>query len=43
VTVTTPNVPAGDYYLILRVDHNNVLYEADETNNQAVVPITITP
>ena len=42
-TVTVPNVPAGDYYLILRVDHHNFVYEADETNNQAVVPITITP
>ncbi|MFB3112904.1 MAG: CARDB domain-containing protein, partial [Gemmatimonadales bacterium] len=43
VTVTTPKVPAGDYYLLLRVDHYNFVYEADETNNQAVVPITIIP
>jgi len=41
-TVTVPNVPAGNYYLILRVDHFNSRYEISETNNERVVPITIT-
>ncbi|NQT84536.1 hypothetical protein HQ563_16055 [bacterium] len=32
-TVTIPNVPAGTYYLIVRTDLNDNVYEADETNN----------
>ena len=40
-TATVPNVPAGNYYLILRVDHLNVRYEANETNNTQAIPITI--
>ena len=34
-TVTIPNVPAGTYYLILKTDLNNNLYEEDETNNMS--------
>lgn len=42
-TVTIPNVAAGTYYLILKADHVNGLYEANETNNQQVVPLTVSP
>src|SRR5262249_4525887 len=41
-TVTIPNVPAGNYYLIVVVDALNNVFEANETNNQRAVPITIT-
>jgi hypothetical protein len=33
---TVPKVPPGIYYLILRVDHYDRVYESDETNNQRV-------
>jgi hypothetical protein len=33
--VTIPTVPAGTYYLIVRTDLYDHLYEADETNNLA--------
>jgi len=39
--ITVPNVSAGNYYLILKVDGTGGVYEADETNNQRVVSITI--
>jgi subtilase family serine protease len=38
----TSDVRAGTYYLMLRVDSNSFVYEADETNNLRIVPITIT-
>jgi len=38
----TLDVRAGTYYLMLRVDSNSFVYEADETNNLRIVPITIT-
>ena len=41
-TITVPNVAAGNYYLIVRADYWNVLYEVSETNNDRAVPITIT-
>jgi len=37
-----PNVPPGQYYLILRVDAERRLAEADDANNQRVIPLTIT-
>jgi subtilase family serine protease len=41
-TVTIPNVPAGTYYLIVRTDVYDYVYEADETNNVlAAVPVDI--
>jgi len=42
-SVTIPGVPAGTYYLILNADHLGGIYEANETNNQRIVPITISP
>ena len=46
-TVTLPIVPSGDYYVILRLDNSGFggqgnLFETNETNNTAVVPIHIT-
>ncbi len=41
-SVAIPNKPAGNYYLILRAAAG-ALFEADEANNQRVVPLTITP
>jgi len=41
-TVGLPQVPAGNYYLVLRADPNNNLYESDETNNERTVAITLT-
>jgi YD repeat-containing protein len=41
-TVTVPNVPAGSYYLILKVDSLNSVYEANESNNQLATAITVT-
>lgn len=43
VSVTLPNVAAGNYYLIVQTDTFNQVYEADETNNQKAVAITISP
>jgi hypothetical protein len=40
-TVTVLNVPAGTYYLILRVDGGGAVYEANETDNTQATPITI--
>ncbi|NVJ00069.1 DUF1566 domain-containing protein [Myxococcus sp. AM009] len=42
-TATLPNVPAGNYFLLLRVDHYGALYESEETNNTwTALPITVT-
>lgn len=41
LTATLPAVPAGDYFLILRVDNGNKVYERAEDNNVATAPITI--
>ncbi len=42
-TVAVPNVPAGNYFLLLRVDNHGELYESDETNNTwTALPITVT-
>ncbi len=40
-TVTMPNVPAGSYYLLARIDSNNYLFESNEANNVRATPITI--
>jgi hypothetical protein len=40
-TVTIPNVPAGDYFLILEVERGGALYEADEVNNQMTRAIEV--
>ena len=40
-TVTVPNLPAGDYYLILVVDVFNNVYEDNEANNQQVRAVEI--
>src|SRR5207302_1978868 len=37
-----PSVSPGNYFLILRVDANNDLFESNETNNTLVIAITIT-
>jgi len=41
-TVTVPDVPAGDYYLILVVDVYNSLYEEDKGNNKTHRSIRLT-
>jgi hypothetical protein len=39
---TMPNVAAGSYFLLLRTDGGNTLYEVDEANNtHAAVPVTV--
>jgi RHS repeat-associated protein/uncharacterized repeat protein (TIGR01451 family) len=38
-TLTLPTRPQGDYYLILRVDGGNSLYETNEANNEMAVAI----
>jgi subtilase family serine protease len=40
--VLLPGVPAGSYYLIVKADDQGYIYEADETNNDFAVLITIT-
>ncbi len=40
-TVAVPNLPAGDYYLILVVDVYNNVYEENEANNQQVRAVEI--
>jgi YD repeat-containing protein len=42
-TITVPNVSAGTYYIILRVDHLGGVYEANEGNNERQVTITVSP
>ncbi|WP_240356376.1 CARDB domain-containing protein [Myxococcus eversor] len=42
-TARLPGVPAGTYYLLLRSDFYEQLYESDETNNGwTALPITLT-
>ena len=36
-----PNVPAGNYYLVLAADVNNTIREINETNNTFAKPITL--
>jgi WD40 repeat protein len=40
-TITLPSVSNGDYYLFVRTDYANSLYEADEANNVIGIPISI--
>ena len=40
--VTLPNGIGGQYYLIVRTDNDNSVSEADETNNLALSPISVT-
>jgi YD repeat-containing protein len=42
-SVTIPNQAPGNYFLILKVDKGGAVYEADESNNLRVVPLTIAP
>ena len=39
--VIIPNVPAGNYYLVLSVDVLNSIFEINETNNIFAKPITL--
>ena len=41
-SVSLPQVAAGSYFLILRVDNDNNRAEANENNNSKVFPITVT-
>src|SRR5262245_26710676 len=40
--MVVPRVPAGQYYLVLKVDADRALAEANADNNQRAIPITIT-
>jgi len=40
-TATLPVVPQGDYFLILRVDSDQSLYETNEVNNDISIPVRI--
>lgn len=42
-SVTIPTRPPGNYFLILKVDTGGAVYEANESNNLRVVPLTIAP
>jgi subtilase family serine protease len=42
-SVTIPSRPPGNYFLILKVDTGGAVYEANESNNLRVVPLTIAP
>ena len=42
-SVTIPTRSPGNYFLILKVDTGGAVYEADESNNLRVVPLTIAP
>ncbi|TAK33737.1 MAG: hypothetical protein EPO21_11995 [Chloroflexota bacterium] len=42
-TVNSPRVTPGDYYLILRTDMYNHVAEFNETNNNLIIPMAITP
>ena len=42
-SVTIPNRPPGNYFLVLKVDTGGAVYEANESNNLRVVPLTIAP
>jgi subtilase family serine protease len=39
--ITVPDLPAGSYYLFVRTDAQNKLWEADESNNQTAAPVTL--
>ena len=39
--VTLPQVVAGSYWLIVRTDKDNTLYESNETNNTLAVPVQV--
>jgi subtilase family serine protease len=41
-SVWVPVTQSGTYYLIFQADQGNNVYESNETNNNAVVPITFT-
>ncbi len=41
-SVTLPGLPAGDYYLLVHVDADGDLHEANDSNNQRAVPIRVT-
>jgi uncharacterized repeat protein (TIGR01451 family) len=41
-SIQVPGVPAGTYFLIMKTDETNSVYESDETNNMLTVPITVT-
>ncbi|HEY5909679.1 MAG TPA: CARDB domain-containing protein [Verrucomicrobiae bacterium] len=41
-TVTVPVVSSGTYYLILKTDASDVLYDANPANNTLVVPVEFT-
>jgi subtilase family serine protease len=40
--IWVPVTQSGTYYLIFQADQGNNVYESDESNNNAVVPITFT-
>lgn len=41
--IDVPNVPPGDYYLVLQVDFNNNVRERNETNNLLWKAVTVAP
>ena len=41
VSFTLPPLPAGQYFLIVKADDAGSVYEADRSNNYAVVPIEL--
>lgn len=40
-SVPIPDVPAGPYYLFVRTDHANSVWEANEQNNRKRAPVTL--
>lgn len=36
-----PDLPPGDYYLILKVDADEIIFESDEENNEIIAPFSI--
>jgi len=36
-----PDLPAGGYYLFVRADDQNSLWEGNESNNQMSAPVTL--
>ncbi|HEX7653047.1 MAG TPA: CARDB domain-containing protein, partial [Verrucomicrobiae bacterium] len=41
--ILIPNVPAGQYYLVLAADYQNQAVESSEANNQLARPVTVLP
>jgi uncharacterized repeat protein (TIGR01451 family) len=41
VKINVPQVAAGNYYLLFKVDQPNIIYESNEDNNLIAKPITI--